>query len=98
MFAMPNGVNLGLWSNKEVQPAANAPGGVEIGFPVPSDDALRATARDWQALGLKLVQQPTQMDFGLTFTAVDPDGHRLRVFAPSATATTSRKQVEAEPA
>ena len=35
------------------------------------------------------------MNFGLTFTAVDPDGHRLRVFAPSATATTSRQQVEA---
>ena len=25
---------------------------------------------------------PTFMDFGYTFTAKDPDGHRLRVFAP----------------
>jgi hypothetical protein len=24
------------------------------------------------------------MDFGCTFVALDPDGHRLRVFAPSA--------------
>jgi len=24
------------------------------------------------------------MDFGFTFVALDPDGHRLRVFAPSA--------------
>jgi hypothetical protein len=23
------------------------------------------------------------MDFGHTFTAADPDGHRLRVFAPA---------------
>jgi hypothetical protein len=28
------------------------------------------------------VQSPIAMDFGFTFTAVDPDGHRLRVFAP----------------
>ncbi len=95
MFAMPNGVNLGLWKNSEVRPAATVPGGVEIGFPVPDDDALRSTADAWRKLGLTVAQEPTRMDFGLTFTAVDPDGHRLRVFAPSETATTSRKQVEA---
>jgi hypothetical protein len=27
---------------------------------------------------------PTKMDFGTTFVALDPDGHRLRVFAPAA--------------
>ena len=27
---------------------------------------------------------PTAMDFGFTFVALDPDGHRLRVFAPGA--------------
>eukprot|EP01035_Chromulina_nebulosa_P002685 gene2685-biopygen2256 len=26
--------------------------------------------------------EPTQMDFGHTFVATDPDGHRLRVFVP----------------
>jgi hypothetical protein len=25
-----------------------------------------------------------QMDFGVTFVATDPDGHRLRVFVPAA--------------
>lgn len=95
MFVLPNGVNVGLWRNDTVQPAPTTAGGMEIGFPVPSDDALHATARDWKALGLKIIQEPTRMNFGLTFTAVDPDGHRLRVFAPSANATTSRKQVEA---
>jgi hypothetical protein len=25
-----------------------------------------------------------QMDFGYTFVAADPDGHRLRVFVPEA--------------
>jgi hypothetical protein len=27
---------------------------------------------------------PVQMDFGTTFVATDPDGHRLRVFVPAA--------------
>ena len=26
---------------------------------------------------------PTDMDFGHTFVALDPDGHRLRVFSPA---------------
>jgi len=95
MFVLPNGINLGLWQSNEVEPAATAPGGMEIGFPVPDDDALHATAKAWQALGLKLVQEPTRMNFGLTFTVVDPDGHRLRVFAPSQAAVYSREQVEA---
>jgi hypothetical protein len=29
-----------------------------------------------------ILQPPTEMDFGRTFTAADPDGHRLRVFKP----------------
>ncbi len=32
---------------------------------------------------LPIAQPPTAMDFGLTFVALDPDGHRLRVFAPA---------------
>ena len=28
-------------------------------------------------------QAPTDLDFGRTFVALDPDGHRLRVFAPA---------------
>ena len=38
----------------------------------------------WVAKGLAVIQTPTDMDFGHTFVALDPDGHRLRVFAPSA--------------
>ena len=38
----------------------------------------------WAKLGLKILQEPTKMDFGYTFTAADPDGHRLRVFAAAA--------------
>jgi catechol 2,3-dioxygenase-like lactoylglutathione lyase family enzyme len=83
MFAFPNGLALGLWARHEVEPRATLPGGTEIGFPVESDEAVTLTRDAWAKLGLKILQEPTKMDFGYTFTAADPDGHRLRVFAPS---------------
>ena len=83
MFAFGNGLALGLWSRDEVEPRATLPGGSEIGFPVESDAAVQITRDAWAKLGLKILQEPTRMDFGLTFTAADPDGHRLRVFAPA---------------
>jgi hypothetical protein len=30
-----------------------------------------------------MAQAPTELDFGRTFVALDPDNHRLRVFYPS---------------
>ncbi len=82
MFVLPNGVKLGLWARHDVKPAANTPGGIELCFVVDNDDAVKTTLASWQKLGLDVLQQPTKMDFGFTFTATDPDGHRLRVFAP----------------
>ena len=83
MFAFPNGLALGLWSRTEVEPRATLPGGSEIGFPVDTRDAVTTTRNAWAGLGLKILQEPTDMDFGYTFTAADPDGHRLRVFHPT---------------
>jgi predicted enzyme related to lactoylglutathione lyase len=37
----------------------------------------------WKEKGLKILQPPTDMDFGRTFVALDPDRHRLRVFFPA---------------
>jgi len=84
MFAMPSGVNLGLWSRHTVQPPAMGAGGGEIAFAVGDKEAVAATHAQWRARGLPIAQGPTEMDFGFTFVALDPDGHRLRVFAPSA--------------
>lgn len=82
MFRMASGVTLGLWGRDGVQPAASAPGGGEIAFPVESREAVDARCADWRKRGLRIAQSPTDMDFGRTFVALDPDGHRLRVFAP----------------
>ena len=85
MFALDSGVMLGFWSRETVEPTvAAAPGGSEVAFTVSDSDAVRATHADWRRRGLAVAQEPTAMDFGFTFVALDPDGHRLRVFAPAA--------------
>ncbi|MBY6264664.1 drug:proton antiporter [Azospirillum sp. 412522] len=82
MFKAGNGLMLGLWSRHTVEPAATAPGGSEIAFTVADEAGVRDLYADWSARGLTVLQPPTAMDFGHTFVASDPDGHRLRVFAP----------------
>ena len=85
VFAMASGAMLGLWSRHTVEPAAAAAGGGgEIAFTVDNVDAVHSLHADWRGRGLAIAQAPTDMDFGRTFVALDPDGHRLRVFAPAA--------------
>jgi predicted enzyme related to lactoylglutathione lyase len=83
MFALDGGMMLGIWRADGVAPPATPPGGAELAFTVGDDDTVRATHADWLARGLDVLQPPTEMDFGYSFTARDPDGHRLRVFAPA---------------
>ncbi len=86
MFALPSGVMLGLWSRHTVEPAA-APtlgGGSEVAFAVENRDQVTSLYNTWTARGLGIAQKPVDMDFGHTFVALDPDGHRLRVFAAAA--------------
>jgi catechol 2,3-dioxygenase-like lactoylglutathione lyase family enzyme len=84
MFVLPSGVKLGLWARGDVAPAATRPGGTELAFTEPSVDAVRARHDPWRTLGIVIAQEVTAMDFGTTFVGLDPDGHRLRVFAPPA--------------
>jgi catechol 2,3-dioxygenase-like lactoylglutathione lyase family enzyme len=85
MLPLTDGVMLGLWSRRTVEPAAAARAGAgEIAFTVEDAAAVNATFADWKQRGLTILQEPVQMDFGHTFVAADPDGHRLRVFVPGA--------------
>ncbi len=80
MVPLREGVMLGLWRRDGmVPPPAASPGGSEIAFLVADVDAAHAA---WAAQGVAILQAPVAMDFGRTFTAADPDGHRLRVFRP----------------
>jgi catechol 2,3-dioxygenase-like lactoylglutathione lyase family enzyme len=84
MLPLGGEVMLGLWSRRTVEPVATAPGGGEVAFSVADAAAVERTHADWKKRGLPIAQAPTAMDFGHTFVALDPDGHRLRVFAPTA--------------
>ncbi len=84
MFALATGVMLGLWSKHTVEPkAATTGGGAEIAFSLENDEVVDLRYTDWVSRGLPILQKPVRLDFGYTFVACDPDGHRLRVFAPS---------------
>ena len=81
LFALPSGLKIGLWLADEMEPKVGTADGIDISFSEPDYDAVKTTYAAWKALSLRILQEPTEMDFGFTFTAADPDGHRLRVFA-----------------
>ena len=78
MFALKNGVMLGLWSKYTAEPRVESPAGaLEICFPTENVDALYV---QWGKKHVTVAQKPTDMDFGRTFVVLDPDGHRIRVY------------------
>ena len=83
MLPAAPGLMLGLWRRDGVKPDATPGGGGEIAFPVDNDAAVDAAHAEWRAKGVKIALPPTKLDFGYSFVALDPDGQRLRVFAPS---------------
>ena len=75
---------LGLWKISSIEPKATArPGASEFALSLEGGrEAVDAAAtRAWDAQ-LTVLQEPTAMDFGYTFTAGLDDGNRIRVFAP----------------
>ena len=85
MLPLRDGVMLGLWSRATVEPKSSGQTGAsEVAFVVADANIVETTHADWKRRGLNIIQAPTQMSFGTTFVALDPDGHRLRVFAPDA--------------
>ena len=84
LFALDKGFRLGLWLRQAVEPAAtDKGGGAEIVFALDAPEAVDAIHAAWAARGLPIAQAPANVDFGRTFVALDPDGHRLRVYWPN---------------
>lgn len=78
MFALSNGVMLGLWSKHTAEPRVDAAAGAqEIGFASEDVDGLY---EEWGKKSVTVAQKPTDMDFGRTFVILDPDGHRIRAY------------------
>lgn len=85
MFALDGGFKLGLWARHTVEPMvapSTTSAASELAFAQPDAAAVDDLHAAWTALGLTIIQAPTSMDFGYTFTAVDLEGHRLRAYAP----------------
>ena len=83
MLPAAPGLMLGLWKRDGVAPPATAAGGGEIAFTAETDSEVDALCAAWRASGVTIAQDPARMDFGYTFVGLDPDGQRLRVFAPT---------------
>jgi catechol 2,3-dioxygenase-like lactoylglutathione lyase family enzyme len=82
LFALEGGRMLGLWARDSVKPAAAFQGSAsELAFRMTDAAQVDTLHADWRERGLAILQTPQMLDFGYTFTAADPDGHRLRVFA-----------------
>ena len=77
------GLMLGLWQRDGVKPPATRGAGGEMAFTAQGKAEVDALYAEWRERGLAIAQAPTSMDFGYTFVALDPDGQRLRVFAPA---------------
>lgn len=78
LFALKNGVMLGLWSKYTAEPRVEAsPGALEICFSAEDVDGLY---EEWSKMHMTVAQKPADMDFGRTFVMLDPDGHRIRIY------------------
>jgi catechol 2,3-dioxygenase-like lactoylglutathione lyase family enzyme len=78
MFALNNGVMLGLWSKHTAEPRVEAPAGaLEICFPTEDVDLLY---ENWRDKRLTIAQKPTDTDDHRAFVILDPDGHRIRIY------------------
>lgn len=82
LFALQGGLMLGLWSRHTVTPPPGAgAGGAELGFRLDDAAAVDTCCADWRGRGVRIAAEPADLDFGHSFLALDPDGHRLRVYA-----------------
>src|SRR5437868_9379527 len=62
MLPLTEGVMLGLWSRKTVEPTASAQAGAsEVAFTVDDAAAVEATYADWKKRGLNILQEPVQI-------------------------------------
>jgi catechol 2,3-dioxygenase-like lactoylglutathione lyase family enzyme len=87
LFALDTGTMLGLWSRETVEPKAQPDvGGSELCLSADGPEDVDRTCATWRGRGVPILQEPTTTGFGRTFVGRDPDGHRLRVFAPPAAA------------
>lgn len=82
LFVLPSGLALGLWARETVVPPVSAGSSTgELGFKVASMTAVDELHELWRTRGATMTLPPTDLPFGRSFVALDPDGNRLRGYA-----------------
>ncbi|WP_219995112.1 VOC family protein [Pseudomonas sp. SGAir0191] len=82
-FLLDNGSALGLWSTKAKDYRSGDTGHrSEIAFLVETEAQVKILHQQWSTSGIYIEQPLHHAVFGLTFVALDPDSHRLRVCLP----------------
>lgn len=83
-------MTLGLQAAEWIEPKAEAHvGGSELSLSDVDRETVDCLYNKWTTKGIAMVLEPTELDFGYTFVATDPDGHRLRVCATDTTGLSS---------
>lgn len=82
-FALSTGFTFSLWSTEAKDFVSDGTGNrSELAFMVSDEDEVRRLREHWGKLGIAIEQDLHEAVFGLTFVALDPDGHRIRVCIP----------------
>ncbi len=82
-FSFENGLTFSLWSTQAKNFVSGGSGHrSELAFMVKDEQEVRELRKLWGELGVTIEQDLHEAVFGLTFVALDPDGHRIRVCIP----------------
>ncbi|MBI5447252.1 MAG: VOC family protein [Gammaproteobacteria bacterium] len=82
-FTFPNGFTFSLWSTQAKNFVSAGTGNrSELAFMVSDENEVRRLRKHWGEWGVIIEQDLHEAVFGLTFVALDPDGHRIRVCIP----------------
>ncbi|MBU2896674.1 VOC family protein [Vibrio hepatarius] len=78
-----NNITVTLKQNTDLTPVSSITGGgSELSVVVSDSIKLQQLYQSWKGQLVEFAQHPIQLSFGVNFVAIDPDGHRIRVFSP----------------
>jgi hypothetical protein len=82
-FTFENGLTFSLWSTQAKDFVSAGSGQrAELAFMVKNEQTVRQLHQQWRECGVTIEQDLHEAVFGLTFVALDLDGHRIRVCMP----------------
>lgn len=82
-FSFENGFTFSLWSKQAANFVSGGEGHrSELAFMVQNEEEVRKLRKMWGQLNVRIEQELHEATFGLTFVALDPDNHRIRVCIP----------------